>query len=49
MHKAASKPNGIWKLVRWARERSYLPPKPPIIPPLREIWDGEVIQEADIV
>jgi hypothetical protein len=35
VHKAASS-GSLWKLVRWAKERSHLPPEPPIIPPLYE-------------
>ncbi len=37
----ASKGGGIWKLVRWAKERSHLPPEPPIMPTLRGQFNGE--------
>ena len=42
-----TKPNGIWKLVHWVRERSYLLPEPPVIPPLRKVRNEETIQVAD--
>jgi hypothetical protein len=42
IHKAATSGDGIWKFVRWAKEKSHLPPEPPIIPPLRETVAGEV-------
>ena len=32
VHRAATRGGGIWGLVRWAKERSNLPPEPPIIP-----------------
>lgn len=47
VHKAATKSNGIWKLVRWAKERSHLPPEPPVIPPLREVRNGVTIREEE--
>jgi hypothetical protein len=46
IHEAASAANGIWKLVRWAKTRSHLPPEPPIIPTLRELREGVVVREA---
>src|SRR5205814_7421140 len=48
IHKASTAANGIWRLVRWAKERSHLPPEPPIIPTLREVREG-VVQEANTV
>src|SRR5436190_4314811 len=36
VHEAATGKEGIWKLARWAKERSHLPPEPPIVPPLYE-------------
>jgi hypothetical protein len=47
VHKAATavSSKGIWRFVRWAREKSHLPPEPPIIPPLRESTD-EVMRIA---
>jgi hypothetical protein len=35
VHRAATETGGIWKLVRWAKERSHLPPEQPIIPTLQ--------------
>ena len=46
VHEAASTGNGIWKLVRWAKERSHLPPEPPLIPTLKEVREGVVIRVA---
>ena len=34
MHKATEKPNGIWKLAKWARTKSHLPPPLPQFPDL---------------
>jgi len=36
VHEAATGKQGIWKLARWAKEKSHLPPEPPIVPPLYE-------------
>ena len=32
VHEAATRKDGIWRLMRWAKERSHLPFEPPIIP-----------------
>ena len=36
VHEAAIGKQGIWKLARWARQKSHLPPEPPIVPLLYE-------------
>jgi hypothetical protein len=44
VHQAATTASkgGIWRFVRWAKEKSHLPPEPPIIPPLKETVNGEL-------
>jgi Reverse transcriptase (RNA-dependent DNA polymerase)/Endonuclease-reverse transcriptase len=34
VHEAKDSTKGIWGLVRWAKERSHLPPELPTVPPL---------------
>lgn len=34
-HEAQDSPQGIWKLVNWAKTRSHLPAALPTVPPLR--------------
>jgi hypothetical protein len=38
VHEAAVSPEGIWKLAKWARTKSHLPPEPPKMPELQ--WQG---------
>jgi hypothetical protein len=40
VHEAAVSPEGIWKLAKWARKRSYLPKEPAKMPDLK--WNGTV-------
>jgi hypothetical protein len=35
IHKAATSPEGIWKLAKWARTKSYLPREPAKMPNLQ--------------
>ena len=36
VHEAKDGGRGIWGLVRWAKERSHLPPELPTVPPLKK-------------
>ena len=40
VHEASISKEGIWKLAKWARTKSYLPPEPPQIPNIQ--WQGAV-------
>jgi hypothetical protein len=35
IHEAAESPEGVWKLAKWARTKSHLPPEPPNMPHLQ--------------
>ena len=36
LHELRDQPEGIWKLAKWGKERSFKPPEPPRYPPWRE-------------
>src|SRR2546430_364459 len=40
LHTAATALGGFWRLVRWAKDQSHLPPEPPMIPALKETVNG---------
>lgn len=44
VHKAATSPEGIWKLVKWARTKRYLPREPAKMPNLK--WNGSLATTA---